>query len=167
MFPNNSNIILTAQQAAQLYDNADVRIVLTKTIGEGYSAISMFDLSAGDPDAVTESLNELIKGVVTGMVSRASRDVSGGAVEVVKDDYIGFVGDEIYVDEPTAEDAMIALCDKLNAGNYDILLILAGKEPSADNARKMVDTLSEKYKRSEVIMVNGDQPIYDYILILE
>lgn len=167
VFPNNSNIILTAQQAAQLYDNADVRIVLTKTIGEGYSAISMFDLSAGDPDAVTESLNELIKGVVTGMVSRASRDVSGGAVEVVKDDYIGFVGDEIYVDEPTAEDAMIALCDKLNAGNYDILLILAGKEPSADNARKMVDTLSEKYKRSEVIMVNGDQPIYDYILILE
>ena len=167
VFPNNSNIILTAQQAAQLYDNADVRIVLTKTIGEGYSAISMFDLSAGDPDAVTESLNELIKGVVTGMVSRASRDVSGGAVEVVKDDYIGFVGDEIYVDEPTAEDAMIALCDRLNAGNYDILLILAGKEPSADNARKMVDTLSEKYKRSEVIMVNGDQPIYDYILILE
>ena len=167
VFPNNSNIILTAQQAAQLYDNADVRIVLTKTIGEGYSAISMFDLSAGDPDAVTESLNELIKGVVTGMVSRASRDVSGGAVEVVKDDYIGFVGDEIYVDEPTAEDAMIALCDKLNAGNYDILLILAGKEPSADNARKMVDTLSAKYKRSEVIMVNGDQPIYDYILILE
>lgn len=167
VFPNNSNIILTAQQAAQLYDNADVRIVLTKTIGEGYSAISMFDLSAGDPDAVTESLNELIKGVVTGMVSRASRDVSGGAVEVVKDDYIGFVGDEIYVDEPTAEDAMIALCDKLNAGNYDILLILAGKEPSAENARKMVDTLSAKYKRSEVIMVNGDQPIYDYILILE
>ncbi len=167
VFPNNSNIILTAQQAAQLYDNADVRIVLTKTIGEGYSAISMFDLSVGDPDAVTESLNELIKGVVTGMVSRASRDVSGGAVEVVKDDYIGFVGDHIYVDEPTAEDAMIALCDKLNAGNYDILLILAGKEPSADNARKMVDTLSEKYKRSEVIMVNGDQPIYDYILILE
>lgn len=167
VFPNNSNIILTAQQAAQLYDNADVRIVLTKTIGEGYSAISMFDLSVGDPDAVTESLNELIKGVVTGMVSRASRDVSGGAVEVVKDDYIGFVGDEIYVDEPTAEDAMIALCDKLNAGNYDILLILAGKEPSDDNARKMVDTLSAKYKRSEVIMVNGDQPIYDYILILE
>lgn len=167
VFPNNSNIILTAQQAAQLYDNADVRIVLTKTIGEGYSAISMFDLSVGDPDAVTESLNELIKGVVTGMVSRASRDVSGGAVEVVKDDYIGFVGENIYVDEPNAEDAMIALCDKLNAGNYDILLILAGKEPSADNARKMVDTLSEKHKRSEVIMVNGDQPIYDYILILE
>ena len=167
VFPNNSNIVLTAQQAAQLYNNADVRIVRTKTIGEGYSAISMFDPAVGDPDAVTDSLNELISGVVTGMVSRASRDVSGGAVEVVKDDYIGFVGDDIYVDEPSAEDAMIALCDKLNAGSYDILLILAGKEPFAENAREMADTLTAKYPRSEVIMVNGDQPIYDYILILE
>lgn len=167
VFPNNSNIILTAQQAAQLYDNADVRIIRTKTIGEGYSAISMFDPSVGDADAVTASLNNIISGVVTGMVSRASRDVSGGAVEVVKDDYIGFVGDDIYVDEKTAEDALIGLCDKLNAGKYDILLILAGEEPTDANAQKMVSALSVKYPRSEVIMVNGGQPIYDYILILE
>ena len=167
VFPNNSNIILTAEQAAELYDNADVRIIRTKTIGEGYSAISMFDTTVGDADAVTAYLNDIISGVVTGMVSRASRDVSGGAVEVVKNDYIGFVGDDIYVDEKTAEDAMIGLCDKLGAGNYDILLILAGCDPDSDNAQKMVDELSAKYKRSEVIMVNGGQPIYDYILILE
>ena len=167
VFPNNSNIILTAEQAAQLYDNADVRIIRTKTIGEGYSAISMFDTSAGDADAVAAYLNDVISGVVTGMVSRASRDVTGGAVEVIKDDYIGFVGDDIYVDEKTPEDALLGLCDKLNAGDYDILLILAGADPDAQNADKMVAALSETYKRSEVIMVNGGQPIYDYILILE
>ena len=167
VFPNNSNIILTAEQAAQLYDNADVRIIHSKTIGEGYSAISMFDPEIGDADAVTENLNEIISGVVTGMVSRASRDVSGGTVEVVKDDFIGFVGDEIYVDEKSAENAMLALCEKLKAGDYDILLILAGADADDSAASQMVDTLSAKYKRSEVIMVNGGQPIYDYILILE
>ena len=167
VFPNNSNIILTAEQAAQLYDNADVRIIRSKTIGEGYSAISMFDPEIGDADAVTENLNEIIGGVVTGMVSRASRDVSGGTVEVVKDDFIGFVGDEIYVDEKSAENAMLALCEKLKAGDYDILLILAGADADDSAASQMVDTLSAKYKRSEVIMVNGGQPIYDYILILE
>ncbi|MBR1534526.1 MAG: hypothetical protein IJ639_09175, partial [Ruminococcus sp.] len=161
------NIILTAEQAAELYDNADVRIIRTKTIGEGYSAISMFDTSVGDADAVTAYLNDIISGVVTGMVSRASRDVSGGAVEVVKDDYIGFVGDDIYVDEKTAEEAMLGLCEKLGAGDYDILLILAGCDPDSDSAAKMADDLSARYKRSEVIMVNGGQPIYDYILILE
>lgn len=167
VFPNNSNIILTAEQAAELYDNADVRIIRTKTIGEGYSAISMFDTTVGDADAVTAYLNDIIGGVVTGMVSRASRDMTSGAVEVVKDDYIGFVGDDIYVDEGSAEDAMLGLCEKLGAENYDILLILAGADADADAAAKMVDTLSAKYKRSEVIMVNGGQPIYDYILILE
>ena len=167
VFPNNSNIILTAEQAAELYDNADVRIIRSKTIGEGYSAISMFDPEIGDADAVTANLNEVIGGVVTGMVSRASRDVSGGAVEVVKDDFIGFVGDEIYVDEKSAEKAMLGLCDKLGAGNYDILLILAGGDADDKAASQMADTLGAKYKRSEVIMVNGGQPIYDYILILE
>ncbi len=167
VFPNNSNIILTAEQAAQLYDNADVRIIRSKTIGEGYSAISMFDPEIGNADAVTENLNEIISGVVTGMVSRASRDVSGGTVEVVKDDFIGFVGDEIYVDEKSAENAMLALCEKLKAGDYDILLILAGADADDSAASEMADRLSAKYKRSEVIMVNGGQPIYDYILILE
>ena len=167
VFPNNSNIILTAEQAAQLYDNADVRIIRSKTIGEGYSAISMFDTSVGGPDEVTANLNEIIGGVVTGMVSRASRDVSGGAVEVVKDDYIGFVGEDIYVDEKTAEDALIGLAEKLDAGKYDILLILAGEEPDPDDAAKMVETLQKQYGRTEIIMVNGGQPIYDYILILE
>lgn len=167
VFPNNSNIILTAEQAAQLCDNADVRVIRTKTIGEGYSAVSMFDTSVGSPDEVTAYLNDIISGVVTGMVSRASRGVSGGEVEVVKDDYIGFVGDDIYVDEKTAESALKSLCKKLDAGSYDILLILAGKDAGHEEASKMTDELSAEYKRSEVIMVNGGQPIYDYILILE
>ncbi len=159
--------MLTAVQAAELYDNADVRIIRTKTIGEGYSAISMFDPSVGDADDVVNSLNGIIEGVVTGMVSRASRNVSGGEVEVVKDDYIGFVGDDIYVDEKTPEEALVNLCEKLSAGSYDIILILAGADSTGDRAERMYDELSARYRRSEIIMVNGDQPIYDYILILE
>lgn len=166
VFPNNSNILLTAEQAAQLYKFSDIRIIRTKTVGEGYAAVSMFDPSAGTPEEITESLNAIAAEVVTGMVSRASRDVSG-EVEVKKDDYIGFVGDHIYVDAKTPEEAMISLCESLNAGGYDILLILAGAEPDDNEAAKLADTLSKSYRRSEVIMVNGGQPIYDYILILE
>ena len=167
VFPNNGNIILTAEQAAKLCPDVEVRVINTKTIGEGYSAISLFDPHIGDTDAVTEHLNELIADVITGMVSRASRDVSTGAVEVVKDDYIGFVGDEIYVDEKTPEEALVGLCDKLGAGSYDILLLLAGADVDNASAQKMCGELGAKYPRSEVIMVEGGQPIYNYILILE
>ncbi|WP_316607654.1 DAK2 domain-containing protein [uncultured Ruminococcus sp.] len=166
VFPNNSNIILTAEQAAELYQGSDIRVVRTKNIGEGYAAISMFDPDAGDPETIVEGLNEVARGVVTGMVSRASRDVSG-EVEVVKDDYIGFVGNKIYVDEKTPEAALTALCESLNAGDYDILLILAGGDTDAGQASKMAEGLTASYRRSEVIMLDGGQPIYDYILILE
>ncbi|MBQ9472600.1 MAG: hypothetical protein IJU73_05595, partial [Ruminococcus sp.] len=166
VFPNNSNIVMTAQQAAQLYGGSDIRVIRTKTVGEGYAAVSMFDPSAGSADEIAAQLNEIAAGVVTGMVSRASRDVSG-EVAVVKDDYIGFVGDRIYVDAKTPEDAMLALCESLDAGSRDILLILAGADADDDAAAKMADELTARYRRSEVIMMNGDQPIYDYILILE
>lgn len=166
VFPNNSNIVMTAQQAAQLYGDSDIRVIRTKTVGEGYAAVSMFDPSAGSADEIAAGLNEIAAGVVTGMVSRASRDVSG-EVAVVKDDYIGFVGDHIYVDAKTPEEAMLALCESLDAGSRDILLILAGADADDDAAARMADELTARYRRSEVIMMNGDQPIYDYILILE
>ncbi len=166
VFPNNSNIVLTAEQAAAMAEGIDVRIIKTKTIGEGYAAISMFDITVGDTDAVVAYLDEIIEGVVTGIVSVASRDVAG-EVEVVKGDYIGFVGDDIYVDEKTPEQAMIGLCEKLGAKNYDVMLILAGADADAQNAAAMYDTLKRQYRRTEVIMLQGDQPIYDYIMILE
>lgn len=166
VFPNNSNIVMTAEQAAAMTQNTDIRIIKTKTVGEGYAAISMFDITVGDTDAVTAYLNEIIEGVVTGIVSVASRDVEG-AVEVVKGDYIGFVGDDIYVDEPTPEQAMLGLCEKLRAGSYDVMLILAGENADAEKAAQMYETLKQQYRRTEIIMLQGDQPIYDYIMILE
>jgi hypothetical protein len=166
VFPNNSNIVLTAMQAAQLYDNADVRIIKTKTIGEGYCAISMFDINVGDTDAVCDYLAEVIEGTMTGMVSVASRDTVSGEVEIRKGDYIGFVGDDIYTDDPTAEQAMESLCEKLKAGGYDIMLILAGEDADAEKADAMIGELQKQYPRTEIIMMDGGQPVYDYIVIL-
>lgn len=126
----------------------------------------MFDITVGDTDDVVAYLNEIVSGVVTGIVSIASRDVAGD-VAVVKGDYIGFVGDDIYVDEKTPEDAMLGLSEKLEAGRYDVMLILAGKDADAEKAAAMYETLKKQYRRTEIIMLQGDQPIYDYIMILE
>ena len=166
VFPNNSNIVLTARQAAGLYHDADVRILNTKTIGEGYAAISMFDVNVGDADAVCGYLNEVIEGTVTGLVSRASRDAHCNRLNILKGDYIGFVGDDIYVDEPSAEDALIALSRELEAGSYDIMLVLAGADASADAAEEMCARIRALYPRTELIMMDGGQPIYDYVMIL-
>ena len=166
VFPNNSNIVLTAQQAASLCEDIDVRIIKTKTIGEGYSAISMFDINAGDADAVCAALEEVVESTVTGMVSRASRDTFVDDLVIRKGDYIGFVGDEILVSADTAEQALLHLSEKLRASSYDILLLLAGADARDDAASALCDSLRARYKRTETIMMDGGQPIYDYIMIL-
>ena len=167
VFPNNGNIIMTARQAAEMYDEADVRVIGTKSIGEGYAAISQLDTSSGDVDQIVEELGEVISSVVTAHVSRASRDTEKDGVTVIKDDFIGFAGDTIYVDEKTRNDALVNLSEKLGAGNYDIILVICGKDTSESESADVYNRLSQKYRLADVIMIDGGQPIYDYMMILE
>lgn len=167
VFPNNGNIILTANQAAALYSDAEIRVVPTKNIGDGYAAISMLDTTSNDTDAIIAELEEVISGVVTGMVSRAVRDTEMDGVEVKKDDYIGFVGDKIYVDSPDRNTAAEGLVDKLGAKRYDIMLVVCGCDATAEEAQAFCDKMTSLYRRTEIVMIDGGQPIYDYIIILE
>ena len=167
VFPNNSNIILTAQQAASLYDKAEVRVVPSKTIGEGYAAISMLDTSSNDADQIVAYAEEVISGVVTGLVSQAVRDTERDGVKVVKDDYIGFVDDRIYVDDPDRTQAALGLAEALKASRYDIMLVICGSDVPKEEADAIRKTLRRQYRRTEVVMIDGGQPVYDYIIILE
>lgn len=167
VFPNNGNVILTAQQAASLYEKADVRIIPTKTVGEGYVALSMLDTGSGDTDAIVEELTEIAHGVVTGMVSVASRDTEKDGLTIRRGDFLGFADDVIYAAEQTPERAVSSLAEKLGAGKYDIAVLICGCDVTAENAQALYDELSKAYRRTEFIMLDGGQPIYDYILILE
>ena len=166
VFPNNSNVFLTATQAASLCDGCRAVILPTKTVGEGYAAVSMIDLSDSDPDAIEAEMKRVIAGVRTGTVSRASKDVVRDGVSIVAGDYIGFSDGVVLTDEKERDDAALALCDGMEAGRYDIMLVIAG-EDAADAGEKLADTLSKKYPNTEVIPVYGGQPIYDYLIVLQ
>ena len=167
VFPNNGNIIMAASQAAAIYGKADVRVVKTKTIGEGYAAISMLDTSSGDTDAIIGELDEIIAGVVTGSVSKAVRDTEKDGVSVRAGDYIGFSDGKIYIDSASRFEAAESLAEALGAGKYDIALLICGADTDGAEAQELYNTLKAKYRRTEIIMIDGGQPVYDYILILE
>ncbi len=167
VFPNNGNVILTARQAAGLYDKADVRIVPSRTVGEGYAAVSQLDTSSGDTDAILAELDEVVAGVVTGFVSRASRDADRDGVSVRAGDFIGFAEDTIYTDASERNAAALALAGALDAGKYDVMLVVRGAGASAEEAEALCGALGAAFRRTEVIPVDGGQPIHDYILILE
>ena len=160
VFPNNSNILLTARQAAQLYDKADIRVIPCKTLGEGYYALANLDTEAGDADALEAALAEAAGEVTTGLVSRAIRD--SGTVK--EGDFIGISGKDILASGGTPESALLALADTLDAGSKDVILVFAGAD-AADAAKLQAD-LEAKYPRAEVILQSGGQPVYEYILVL-
>ena len=167
VFPNNSNVILTARQAASLYKGSDVRVLPTKTVGEGYAAISMLEFPEGSVDDTVDSLTEIISSVVTGFVSRASRESEKDGVDVREGDFIGFEGGHILVCENERAAALYALCDRLDAGKYDVMLVVCGESVPQDEAKDVCAALTAKYKLTEVIRLDGGQPVHDYIIVLE
>ncbi len=167
VFPNNKNIILTAKQAAELYDKSDVMIINTKTIGEGYAALSMLDTSSDDNSVIEAELNEAAQNVVTGMISRATRTTKKDGVDIVKDDYIGFTEDRVYTDSLCRKQAVTDLAKSLNAQSYDIMLLVCGTQTNEEEVNELYKTLCDEYRKTEIITIDGGQPVYDYIMILE
>ena len=160
VLPNNSNILLTARQAADIYDKADIRVIPCKTLGAGYYALANLDTEAGDADALEAILTEEAGEVTTGLVSRAIRD-SG---DVREGEYVGISGKEILAAGETPEKALTALAEALKAGSSDVILVFAGADaPAAEELRA---ELEAKYPRAEVILQAGGQPVYEYILVL-
>lgn len=167
VFPNNSNIVMTAEQAGVLYEKIPVHVVKTRNIGEGYAALSMMDTTQKDVEMLLQEARESIEGVATGMVSKATRDAVMNGVSVHGDDYIGFSGDIILTDDPDPNTAALRLAEGMNAGDYDILLLIRGKNVTEEQANALKETLSATYKRTDIYAVDGLQPVYDYILVLQ
>ena len=167
VFPNNGNIIMAAKQAASLYKDAEIRVVESRDIGQGYLAISMLDAGDYTADELVEQCLDNMSGCVTAGVSVATRDAVVNGISVKANDYIGFVGDTIISTGNDRSKVVFDLCDSLNAANYDIVIVFKGKNVSEAEADDTVGVLENKYRDSEIIFIDGGQPVYDYIIIFD
>jgi len=167
VFPNNGNVILAAKQAAEIYKNSDVRVLETKTVGEGYAAMSMFDPSPADANEIEENLKAAFEDVITGFVSKASRNAESNGLAIMAGDYIGFSGKTILCDSKNRREAALSLAESLNAGKKDVIILLKGADTPQEETEALAEELQKKYKRTEIIPTDGGQPIHDYIMILE
>ena len=161
VFPNNSNIVLTANQAASMYDKAKIVVIPTKTISEGYYA--MANLDAELPlDELKAVMEEAAESVTTGMISKAIRDT-----EIAKTgDYVGFSGKELLCGSPSRQDAVKDLASKLDAGSSDIFIMFKGADAPMEEAEALKEDLQKQFPRTELILMDGGQPVYDYILLI-
>ncbi len=167
VLPNNSNILLAARQAAALYEAADVRVLESRTVGDGYAALTMLDLESGNADEIEATLTDAMQGVVTGMVTRSVRDCALDGIEIAKNDFIGFAGKQMLSDAPTVVDAACELLSKLSVAERDVLIAICGKEASAADMDAVRTFMCENAPNTELFEIDGGQDVYPFILVLE
>ena len=167
VFPNNGNIILTAQQAAHLYEKSDVRVIESTTIGAGYASLAMLDTGSGDTNAIVEDLRMAMEGVVTAEISHCVRDATIDGKEIHTGDYIGFVGKEML---SANKSRLVTVCESLDAlgfSKYDFCILICGKDATDEEAQRIEAYIKARYTNKELYIINGGQDVYDYIMIVE
>lgn len=167
VFPNNGNIVLTANQAARLYTDSDVRVIESTTIGAGYASLSMLDTGMGDTDAIVQDLNSAMEGVITAEISHCVRDAVLDGCEMHVGDYIGFAGKELLSVHPNRLEAVCETLKKIGMEQYDICIAFCGKDVDEAEVARLETELGLRYKGKEFYLINGGQDVYDYILIVE
>ena len=166
VFPNNPNIRMAAEQAATLYQGADVDVLPSSTVGEGYYGIASVDRDNPDCDAVIADVSQIMHGITTGLVSTAIRDTESDGVSVRKGHYVGYSGKTMLVDSRVRSEAALALLEKLQADGRDVLLIFKGAGVPAEEAEAIKAAAEKQYPCLEIMLNDGSQPVYDYIFVL-
>ena len=167
VFPNNGNIVMAAQQAGKYYDKANVVVIKTKSIAQGYSALTVLDLSSDNLEEIQESIQEVITNVTTGLVTYSIRDASIDGIEIKKDDHIGIINGKMVASTSNRVETVKAMLSATDLSEKYIITIITGCDANQAETDEIVAYISENYPDVETDIVDGNQEVYSYILSLE
>lgn len=165
ILPNNSNIVLAAQQAQSVCEDQDIHVLTTKTIPQGLSACVMFNPEVELEENLAE-MQEAIDHVKSGEVTYAIKDTTYEGLEIKKDEYMGIFGKDIVVSCPDCLEASKALVDKMVDEDSELVTLIYGKEATKEQAQALADYIEET-SDAEVEIHDGKQPVYSFILGVE
>lgn len=165
ILPNNKNIIMAAEQAAELLE-IEAAVVPTKTIPQGMAAILAFN-PAESVETNKANMTQGFAHVKTGQVTFAVRDTSIDGVEIRKDDYMALAEGKIILSTPEMMDAAKKVLEGLMDEDSEIITIIYGEDATAEQADELQNFIEENYPDAEVEIVEGKQSLYPFILSVE
>ena len=166
VLPNNANIILTAKQAAELYKKSQIVVINSKTLAEGYSAMSMLDYSADNVDKIKAAFEDSVQSVETGLITYAVRDSRVGGMEIKKGDFLGFADKTLLSCNADIVKASCELLDRIDKTDKSIIIAMRGK--TAD--QKITAEIAEYVRKNtdlEFYDFDGGQDVYSFIFVVE
>jgi hypothetical protein len=165
VLPNNSNIILAAQQAKEL-SSKQVEVVPTRTVPQGIAALLAFSHQA-DLETNRELMLEASTQVETGEVTRAVRSAQVNGLSIVAGQFIGLLNDDLVTANEDLTAVVMDLLERIDAGEYEIITIYRGQDATPEDAEDLADRVREIYVDIEVEVLDGGQAHYYYILSAE
>ena len=166
ILPNNKNIVLASNQAAEIVDAKKVYVVTTATIPQGIAAMLEFN-EALEPEENLEGMKEASLGIKTGEITFAVRDTSVEGKEIRKNNIMGISDNGIDAVGTDVEEVTKQLIDTLVDEDSGLISLYYGEDVSKEEAEAFAASLSEKYDDLDVDIRFGGQPIYYYILSVE
>lgn len=165
VLPNNSNIIMAAQQARDLLD-VGVIVIPSKTIPQGMAAILAFQEDA-EAERNEQLMLDAVRAVRSGAVTNAVRDTTIDDVEIKEHDMLGILDNKIVVSTPSLEETCRALIGRMIVNGDEVLTILVGAEADPETTERLAAYVAEAYPDVEVERLAGGQPVYHYLFSAE
>lgn len=165
LIPNNSNIILSAEQARDISDR-EIIVIPSKSVPQGIAAMLAFNEEATKEEN-KENMIEALESITDASVTYAVRDTTIGGKEIHKDDIIGIASKDIISSGKTIFDVVTETVEKLMNDDISLVTLFYGEDVKEEDAEKVRETLEEKYPDIDIDVIEGDQPIYYYIISLE
>ena len=166
IFPNNSNIILAAQQAKSIVEDKNIIVVPTKTVPQGISSLVAYS-EAATPEENLEAMTEEIGRVKSGSITYAVRDTEIDDKVIKQGDIMGIGDKTIMTVGQDVTDVTVDMVSTLVDDESELISLYYGAEVDEEAASVVAEKLSEKFPDLDVEVNYGGQPVYYYILSVE
>lgn len=165
ILPNNKNIIMAAEQAAQVADE-EVYVIQSKSVPQGLAALLSFN-PATNVEANRASMDVALKNVKSGQVTFAVRDTQIDGLEIEKDDFMGIAEGKIIVKNKDKVKAALDLLAEMIDEDSEILTVLYGEGVSEEELNELTSFIEDHFDQVELEIHNGKQPLYSFIFAIE
>lgn len=168
VFPNNSNIFMAAQQAADIYEDANIVVLPSKNIGTGYVALSALDFACDDIDSAVSAMMNSMQNVTAAYISPSIRDADMNGIHINNGDTIGIIDKEIVLSKSDKQAAINELASLL-LGMPDkfMLTVFVGADADAGEKDLLEKHINENHPDAEIYFIDGGQEIYPFIFVAE
>ncbi|MDO4679662.1 MAG: DAK2 domain-containing protein [Aerococcus sp.] len=165
ILPNNKNILMASNQAAEVVDQPAV-VVATTSISQGLTALLGFNANNTLAENQVNMEAEL-ENVVSGQVTHAIRDTEIDGLKIKKDDFMGLIDGDIVASGADLETLTVDTIKKMIDDDKEIVTLIYGEDASEDEANAIAEKIEDLYPDIETEIYEGDQPVYNYFISVE